>query len=176
MVRVISNRVLPLVFLIISLLWLTAVVSPLIYSLLFPTKDIQQIVRALEGRESVREELTPLIQHVSNAAGRMDHAIPVGAYWHTSMEYNAKQSHRTKETELSYLAWFQKRSKPIILVITRSETDGSQLSFDIDEGSLFGIVRAYLLPALVLTFSVIWFRKRRTFLRDDSALPGTQPR
>jgi len=151
------------------------VVFPLFYSMFFPNQDIQQIQRALEGRATLPEPLAPLAQHVTTAVGPLHRAIQVGAYWHTSADYNIKQTHTIKETQLSYLAWFQKRSRPTILVFTRTETDGSQLSFDIDEGSVSATVRAYLLPAIVLAVSVYWFRKRRLLLREDSTLRATGP-
>jgi hypothetical protein len=40
------------VLLVLSIVWAAAIHCPVLYSLLFPSQDIQQIIRALEGRET----------------------------------------------------------------------------------------------------------------------------
>jgi hypothetical protein len=155
------------VLLVLSSLWTVATLSPLFYSLLFPNQDIQHIVRALEGRETLREELTPLVRGTIDTSGHLKRAIQVGAYFYASAEQKLRESHTTKEVEIAYLAWFEKRSKPTILVITRTEIDGSLLRFHTYEGRPIGTIRAYLLPVLVLAFSVYWFRRRDSFFREE---------
>ena len=158
-----GSRAFPVLLIVFSGLWMAATIFPLVYSLLFPTPDIQHIVGALKGRETLREELAPLVRGTIDTSGHLRRAIQVGAYWHASAEYKFKESHTTKELELSYLAWFEKRSKPTILIITRTELDSSLVRFDIDEGRPIGTVRAYLLPLVVLAFSVYWFHRSRFF-------------
>jgi hypothetical protein len=97
-----------------------------------------------------------------NAGGQLEHAIQMAAYWGASAEYKHGESHTTKTKEVSYLAWFEKRSKPTIFVVTRTETDGSEVAFYINEGSPLGILRVYLLPTAVLAFSLYWFVKKRS--------------
>jgi hypothetical protein len=157
-------RWVPIVLLIVSSLWTVAITGPLFYSLLFPTKDSQHIVRALEGRETLNADLSPLLQATSSA-GQLKRAIQVGAYFHASADYNAKESHTEKTIQLSYLAWFEKRSKPTILVITRTLTDGSRLRFDISEDEPSGLFRAYLIPLLALTASAFWLWRSLSFRR-----------
>jgi hypothetical protein len=134
---------------------------------LVPDQDIRRIVRALEGRETLPEALAPLAEQIVNTAGHLKRAIQVSVYWHVEADYNIKKSHKTKETQISYLAWFEKRAKPTILIVTRTEVDGSELHFDIDEGEPIGTLRFYLLPLLLLAFSIYWFRRRPSLPREE---------
>jgi hypothetical protein len=119
----------------ISIVWAAAIDGPVIYSFLFPGHDIQQIIRAFEGRETLHADLAPISQAVTVSAGLMRRAVPVGAYWHVSADYNIKESHTTRTTQLAHSAWFEKRSEPTILILTRTEVDGSQLRYNVGEGS-----------------------------------------
>lgn len=155
------------VLFVLSIVWAAAINGPVIYSLLRPRQDIQQIIRALEGRETLSEDLAPLSREVTDSAGLMRRSMLVGAYWHVSGDYNIKESHTTRTTQLSYLAWFEKRKESTILIVTRTEVDGSRLRYDIAEGDPFTMLRAHLLPVLVLAFSAFWLlwtrsRSRKT--------------
>src|SRR5437899_833292 len=99
-----SSRAAPILFLVLSSLWVAATIFPLFYSLLFPNVDIQHIIRALEGSETLSGDVAPLIQQVTGSVGQLKRAVQIAAYWSASVEYKAGQSHTTKTTELSYLA------------------------------------------------------------------------
>ena len=163
-----KGRAVPLVLLVISSLWLAAVVFPLFYSLLRPNADIRHIVLAFEGKEALRADLAPLAE-ATNSVGRLKRAIQVAAYFGASAEYKHGESHTTKTTQLSYLAWFEKRSKPTILVVSRTETDGSRLHFDISEDNPLDTLRFYLVPAALLAGSFYWFRTKRLVDRQPLA-------
>jgi len=154
--------------LVVSMAWAAAINGPVFYSLLVPSKDIQQIILALEGRETRSGDMAPLSQEVTASAGLMRRAMLVGAYWHVSGDYNIKQSRTTRTTQLSYLAWFEKLKEPTILVVTRTEVDGSRLDYHIGEGDLFSALRDHLLPVLALVLSafwLLWTRSRSRKLR-----------
>jgi len=172
MFLMLRSRALPIVLLVFSSLWMAATVLPLFYSLLFPNHDIQRIVRALEGRETLPESWAPLAEQIVNQAGHLRRAIQVSVYWQVEANYNIKKSHKTRKTQISYLAWFERRTKPALLIITRREVDGSELYFDIDEGEPLSLIRFYLLPLLVLAFSVYWFRRKPSLPHEEHA-PGT---
>jgi hypothetical protein len=155
-----SNRAAPIVFLVLSCLWMAVLIGTLIYSVLFPARDIQRIVRTLGGRDALHEDLAPLVQPITSAVGQLKTAIQVGAYWHASADYKLKESHTTREIQFSYLAWFEKRSNVTLLRVTRTQTDSSQLHFDIGEGDPYSMLRVYLYPALALALSAYWFRRR----------------
>lgn len=167
-----KGRAVPLALLVIASLWMALVIYPLFYSSLFPNPDIQHIVRAFEGKETLRADLAALAD-ATISSGPLKRAIPVAAYLGASAEYKHGESHRTKTAELCYLAWFEKRAKPTILVITRTETDGSRVHFEVSEDTPLDILRSYLLPAVVLAISIYWFlRKRRVQPRTE---PTDQP-
>ena len=156
-----SSRAAPVVLLVLSALWMAATVFPFFYCLLFPNADIEHLVGGLEGRETLSGDMARIVQQVTGSVGQLKRAIPIAAYF--SAEYKVRTPHATKTTEVSYLAWFEERPKPTILVVTRTEVDDSSVSVRTDEGSLLGALRVYLLPAAALAFSVYWFRRKRSF-------------
>jgi hypothetical protein len=162
------------VLFVISIVWAAAIDGPVIYSFLFPSHDIQQIIRAFEGRETLNADLAPLSQAVTGSAGLMRRAVLVGAYWHVSADYNINESHMTRTTQLAYLAWFEKRSAPTILILTRTDVDGSQLHYNVNEGEVFSALRGDLLPVLVLTLSFSWLLWTRSRARKTPSVSQTQ--
>jgi len=92
--------------------------------------------------------------------GRLNHAIRMAAYYGASAEYKFRQSHTSKETEYAYLAWFEKRPKPVIFVVRLSEIDGSLLRFNMREGEPLGLARVLILPPLAFSFCLYWFRRK----------------
>jgi hypothetical protein len=169
-----SGRVAPIILLVGSGLWMAAVVVPLIYSLLFPQADTQQIVRALEGKATLPHELMPLGE-ITNSLGQLKWSVQVAAYWEGSAEYRAGKLRTTKIVELSYLAQFDKRRKPTILILTRTQFDDSQIRFDLNEGSPWGTVRSYFIPAAALAFSIYWFAQRRRLPDKPTTRTGGPP-
>ena len=79
------------VLFVLSIVWAAAINGPVLYSLLRPRQDIQQIIRAFEGRETLSGDLAPLSREVTDSAGLMRRAMLVGAYWHVSVYYNIKE-------------------------------------------------------------------------------------
>lgn len=156
-----SHRTLPILLLIFSGLWAVGIYLPLLYSLLFPNHDIQHLVGALERREPARQELRLLVKESTDSFGQLKRAIRVAAYYGASADYNVRQSHTTKNIEYSYVAWFENRSKPAILIVSLSNIDRSTLRFNVDEGSRMQMGRALLLPLFALAFSIFWFRRNR---------------
>ena len=154
-------RAVPVFFVVLFSLWTVAVYLPLFYSLSFPNRDIQHLIGALQGREPARQELSSYVQNTINSYGHLKRAIRIGAYYGASAEYKAKKSHTSKETEYSYLAWFEKRPKPTIFVVNLSEIDKSLLRFNMSEGEPLGLVRAAILPPLACSFCLYWFRRSR---------------
>jgi hypothetical protein len=76
-----SSRAAPILFLVLSGLWVAATIFPLFYSLLFPNADLKHIVGALEGREYLSGDLAPLAERITNSVGRLKRARQVAAYW-----------------------------------------------------------------------------------------------
>ncbi|MFI5107234.1 MAG: hypothetical protein ACHP78_00140 [Terriglobales bacterium] len=70
---------------------------------------------------------------------------------------------------MSYLAWFQKIPKPLILLINRYESDGV-LHYEIAEaeGGLVTFVRGYVLPLLALGVSLYLVHRRKSLNNSAS--------
>jgi len=167
MIKIRSSQAASIALLALSAVWVFSTFGPLFYSLLFPTRDIQDIIRALEGRKTLDGELVPLVQQVTTSTGKLERAILVNAYWHMSGDYNVKRSQVVKITQLSYLAWFEKRSRSTILIVTRTARNDSELNFAITEGNPFDTLREGLPPVLLLTICVLWCW--REYARSDSS-------
>jgi len=151
-----------------------AVQSPCL-SLFFPNRDIQHVVGSLRGQETLGGDLNRLSQEVTSSTGRLNRAIPVGAYWHATRDFSAARSHIVKKNQLMYLAWFEKRSRPTILVVTRTETDGSHLLFNISEEERSTIFWAYFWPVLAVALSLgwlLWTRLRSPKPTEASPTPA----
>jgi hypothetical protein len=98
-------------------------------------------------------------------------AVRVAAYYGASKEYKSRLWHDSKETEFTYAAWFEKRSRPTILVVNVTEVGSSTLQFNIREAKATTLGRMLLLPLVVLAFSAYWFRKTRS-QKPREATPG----
>ncbi len=168
-----KGRAVPLVLLVISSLWMAAVLLPFFYSLVFPNVDIRHIVWALEGRETLQGNLAHMVEQITSSGGHLKRGIQVAIYWGGSAEYKIGESHTTRTTDVAYLAWFEKRSKPTIFVIERTEIDGSRLIFRTYEGTFLGALRVYLLPASAMALSLYWLRRSR--ILQERMPEGTPP-
>jgi hypothetical protein len=168
-IRPLSGQFAPLVLLVVSGVWMAVTIVPVFYSGLLPKADFERIVRGLEDKEAMPGDLAALAR-ATDSAGRLKRAILVGAYWGASAERAAGESHTTKTTELSYLAWFENRPKPTILILGRTEIDGSLLRYTLNEGSPLSTLRVYLVPSIASVFSMCWFVRRRSRKQKDEAI------
>jgi len=164
----VSRRAAPVLFLVLSALWTSGVYFPFFYSLSIPNHEIQNLVGALEGHQSARQELSSLVQNTVDSFGHLKRAIRVAAYYGASAEYKMNQSHTSKKTEYAYLAWFEKRSRPTVLVVNLSEIDGSVLRFNIHESEPLALAQTLILPLIVLSFAFYWFRRNRASGHKES--------
>lgn len=154
-------------FLVISSLWMAVTFLPVLYSIAFPPRDLRQIMLALESGGDSPSVASPAVAEVVASAGFARRAIPVGYYSGVSATLKHNDSHTDRTIQVSYVAWFQKMPHPILLLITRSETDGVLEEYRIDEGAPMSLVRAYALPMDMFVFSLFLYRRRR--LRTVSA-------
>lgn len=162
-----SNRAAPAALLILSSLWMALIIIPFFYSLLFPNADIKHVVLALEGREILSGDLGRLVKQITGSVGHLRRAIQVTAS--SSVKYKLVEPRTTKTTQVSYVAWFEKKSKPLLFVVTRTEVDGSSVAIRTDEGN-FGDLRLYVLPTLFMAFSLYWWLgQKRSFKATISA-------
>lgn len=155
-----SKRIVPWGTLALSFLWLAAIFIPLFSSMLFPIPDLQAVRHGLEGQAGSPVSAVPLIERTIAAAGPLRRSVQVAYYAALTKSVGAGGSHVTKTRQATFVAWFDKLPQPLLLVLTRSEVDGTRVSYGIYEGELPGLIRGYLLPILVAGIS-FYFVKRK---------------
>jgi hypothetical protein len=138
----------------VSSLWMCAICLPLLYSVAFPNGDIQGVID-LEERGTAPPESVAAVQETIEAAGPLRRAFEV-AYYSGATAAVGISGPRTsqKVNQSSYIAWFQKLPKPILMTITRAESDGDHRAYRISEAEPFSLVRGYALPVLLFAVSL----------------------
>ena len=168
-----KHRVIPIVLLTLSSIWLALFFCPLFFYLLFPNKDIQDLLAGLEGRVVLTQELQPIQQTILARGGHLKRAIPVAASYLRGLEYGEASptgNLRTSKTaQVSFLAWFENSPQPTALTITRTQwDDGSPVHFNVNALASVRVLRLYryLYPVVALVFSLCFYRKRNRFLGE----------
>jgi hypothetical protein len=156
-----KSRAVPIALLMISSLWMAALLIPLLYSFIFPHPYLREAMRAFEGRPVSHPELAKLGRDIAESFGTLQHAIRLAAYYHGSVEYKSGETHKTTDVEYTYLVRFEKRQHYALMTIGVTEIDDSAPKLNTWLGTMSGLIRVYLSPVLLLAFSVYWFRRSR---------------
>jgi hypothetical protein len=152
-----------IILLALSSLWMCAVFLPLLYSVVLPNADLHAIVSALEGRGTAPPEAAGIVQETIAAVGPLTRAIKVGYYSGVTATVRVSGSNTSEKVkQASYIAWFQKPPKPMIVAITRYERDGGQRAYGISEVDPVSLVRGYALPVLLFGVSLFLVRRRKS--------------
>lgn len=157
-----SRRPFASILLVLSLLWVAVTFLPLFYSVVFPDDDLQNVVRALEESGVAPPEAADVVQETISRTGPLTKAVQVGYFTGMTTTLRLHGSKAEKMKQMSYLAWFEKLPKPIILMVTRSENDGARVSYAIDEGEPAAYIQGYSLPLVLLAFSSYLVRRRKS--------------
>ncbi len=152
-----------IILLTLSSLWLCAIVLPLLYFVLFPNDGIQGVVLALEGRGTEPPESETLVQQTIATVGLLRTAIPIAYSTGATATFHTDGSHTSRKMrQASYIAWFQKPPRPMLVAITQYESDGGGEAYWISEGDFVGMVRGYTLPLLLFGVSLFLARIRKS--------------
>lgn len=144
---------------VVTGVWVLSIYSPLVYSFLFPSQSIQHIIEVLEGRKFGEGGYSSL-QTFIGAAGHLQHPIRVLAFYGESLEYESSKWTTIKKTKFTYIAWFEKRRGPMILLVTISQGDDpTSFDFRIAEGDGLAATRILLVPLVAFAFSILWLWK-----------------
>lgn len=155
------KRMVPFGALGLCVLWLGAIFVPLFYSASFPNPDVERILSGLKGQASAPAEVVPLVERTLAATGPLRRSLQVAYYAEVKKTWRAGGSHITKQRQATYLAWFEKLPHPLLLVITRYERDGAEVSYAIGEGELTSMLQAYALPLFVSGLSLYFVLRRK---------------
>ncbi|MGA2002024.1 MAG: hypothetical protein ABSG70_01505 [Terriglobales bacterium] len=156
-----KGRRLAIGLLVLSSLWASATIIPLLYSLVFPNEGLEGVVMALEGRTTASPEAVAVVQETLAAAGPLRRAMQVAYYSQVTATVRHGQTQTSRMKQVLWIAWFEKLSKPILLVITQFESEGV-LKYAISEGELISIVRGYGFPLLAFGFSLYLVRRKKS--------------
>ena len=151
-----------IMLLVLSSLWMCASFLPLLYSVVFPNRDIEEVLFALEGSGTAPPEAAPIVQQAIAAAGPLRRAVKVGYYSGVTTAVRMSGSHTSERVnQATYIAWFQKLPRPIVITITRSESDGGQRAFGVNEVDPVSLVRGYAPPVFLFGVSLFLVRRRQ---------------
>ncbi|MGA7631985.1 MAG: hypothetical protein WCB11_14565 [Terriglobales bacterium] len=67
-----------------------------------------------------------------------------------------------KVKQATYIAWFQKPAKPMLVAIARYESDGDHKAYRISQVDSGSLVRGYSLPVLLFGVSLFLVRVRKS--------------
>jgi hypothetical protein len=123
----------------------------------------------LETRCSAPPEAAATVQATLASAGPLRRAVQVGYYSGAATTLQLNASHTSRRTQISYLAWFQNIPKPLLLLVSKSETDGAFDGYRIGEGEPRSLIVGYALPLLFFTFCLYFARRKSTAAKISSA-------
>lgn len=153
-----------IILVVVSALYLCATFLPLCYSALFPNEDIQSVIAALKPGGYAPLDGESAIQAAKAAVGSLTREIQVGYYtgMTAKLHYAGSQpNQRTRVSQATYLAWFQKRSKPMLVQITLYANERGQKAFRITEVEPMLLVRGYGVPILLFGLSLFLLRRKK---------------
>jgi len=154
-----------IILLALSVLFMCATFLPLLYSVLLPNEDIERVVGALREGGRAPSDAETVVEQAKTAAGSLTTAMQVGYYSGVTATFHLSGSHSPEQTKVSqttYIAWFQKRPRPMLVAITLYANDEGQKAYGISEVDPARVVRAYAVPIFLLGVSVFLVRKRKS--------------
>ena len=165
-----------IILLVLSIFFLCATFLPFLYSILFPTKISQRVVLALEDRASPPLDADTVIEEAKQSAGTLTRSIQIAYGAGSTIRYArsgpAKPEHFHR-SEATYLAWFQKRPKPMLIAISVYENDAGQKAFGMSEVNPAALVQGYLLPIAIFVIALVLVRRKKSQNSRSVAGPST---
>jgi hypothetical protein len=147
----------------LSSLFMCATFLPFLYSVVLPNEDLLAVVAALEERGTPPPESGTIVQQVIAATGSLRKSIQVGYSSEVTAVFHlngSRKSEKIKMSQATYIAWFQGRPRPMLVAITRYESDAGQRAYRISEVDPVGLVRGYALPVLLFGISLFLVRRK----------------
>jgi hypothetical protein len=160
-----SLRSIWILLFVLSSLWVAAVFGPFLYSVVSPSDDLWAFVHALQGRGVAPPRATGTVQETLEGEGLLGRAIHIAHYTGGSVtrHFDDNVSHTMKTIEDTYIAWFQKIPRPVVLVVRRFDVDGVMQGYEVSSANVTGfLVRGNAPPVLAWAISILLVRKRRS--------------
>lgn len=149
-------------------MWIALIVGPILYSVLFPKSEFREIVQKLEVSGSSDLGSDTAIQQAIPASGRLRKAVQISFYSEITITLQHGKNLSIRRSQAGYVAWFENRHKPTLLLIQEIQADDSAKTYEIDEGDAGSLVRGFALPLIALITSLYMVRRKRS-------MPPTSP-
>lgn len=160
-----SRPIYAIILFALSVIYMCTTFLPLLYSLLFPNEDIEQVVAALKEAGPAPLDAENVVQEAKSAVGPLTKAIQVGSGYTLNKGFHLSGAHEetsVRETAYVYIAWFEKRSKPMLVSIALYANDAGQKAYQISEVNGMSVVRAYAIPVLLFAVSLFLMSRRKS--------------
>lgn len=154
----ISLRTFCALLLIVSGLWLLALLAPPVYCWFHPPKDFQAVVYALENRGAAPAPAASAVHQTIASAGPLSSAIQIGYYYRAQVIIHGDQQHLAKEAQASYIASFPGLATPILLIVQKQQIDNGIEDYQIAQGDPQGLVRGFAIPTVLFAGAIIAMR------------------
>ena len=135
----ISLKTFAIVLLIVSSMWLLARLGPPVYCWFVPPKDFQAVVEALENHGSAPATAASAVQQTIASAGPLQRALQIGYYYRAEVAIRVNEKHLQKESQASYIAWFPRLQRPILLILQKQQIDNGAEDYQIAQGDPAGL-------------------------------------
>ncbi|MGB7149759.1 MAG: hypothetical protein WBD45_11440 [Terriglobales bacterium] len=104
-----------------------------------------------------------MVQKTIAAVGPLTRAIKVGYYSGVTATVRVSGSNTSEKVkQATYIAWFQKLPKPMLIAIARYESDRDHKAYQISQVDSGSLVRGYSLPVLLFGVSLFLMRGRKS--------------
>ena len=154
-----------IVLLAVSILYMAATFLPFLYSILSPNEDIERFIAALKDSGDAPLDADNIVEQTKGAVGPLTRVIQIGYYSGKSIGYDLRGSRAPQHiytSQATYIAWFQRHPKPMLVSVTLRANDEGQKAYGISEVAPIILVRGYGVPVALFGASLFLVRKRKS--------------
>jgi len=154
-----------IVLVALSTLFMAATFLPFLYSIQSPNEDIERFVAALKDSGEVPLDADSVVEQTKGAVGSLTRVIQIGYYSEKSIEFHLSGSRAPEHihtSQATYIAWFQRHPKPMLVSVTLRANDEGQKAYGISEVAPVTLVRGYGVPVALFGASLFLVRKRKS--------------
>jgi hypothetical protein len=154
-----------IVLVALSTLFMAATFLPFLYSILSPNLDIERFVAALKDSDEAPLDPDSVVEQTKGAVGSLTRVIQIGYYSETSIGFHLSGSRAPEHihtSQATYIAWFQRHPKPMLVSVTLRANDEGQKAYGISEVAPITLVRGYGVPVALFGAALFLVRKRKS--------------